>query len=280
MQHWTDPDLAPRPVVVLAERYDAGEGHWHAHRRAQLIHASIGVLTVHTEQGLWVVPPQRGVWILPRTPHRVASPQCFWLRTLYAEPDAAPVPPECCVVGIDSLVGELLIAASGFGVDYEPNGPEQRLIQVILDRLPSLQVAPQHLPRPSDPRLRRIADLLAADPADPRTLDTLAGVVGVTVRTAARLFRKETGLSFMQWRQQLRLLRALERFGEGHSVTTVALEVGYADLSSFIKVFKAAFGATPARYFAPVAAEMTTPSSLRSLPPARARSTSGTAGRY
>jgi AraC-like DNA-binding protein len=37
--------------------------------------------------------------------------------------------------------------------------------------------------------------------------------------------------------------------GAGDSVTRVALEVGYGDVSSFIAVFKAAMGDTPARYF-------------------------------
>lgn len=40
-----DPDSAPSPVVVIAERYLPGPGHSHKHRRCQLIHASEGVLT-------------------------------------------------------------------------------------------------------------------------------------------------------------------------------------------------------------------------------------------
>jgi AraC-like DNA-binding protein len=39
------------------------------------------------------------------------------------------------------------------------------------------------------------------------------------------------------------------RLGAGASVTQVALEVGYSDVSSFIAVFKDALGETPARFF-------------------------------
>ncbi|SIT48653.1 Uncharacterized HTH-type transcriptional regulator YeaM (fragment) [Paraburkholderia ribeironis] len=81
----------------------------------------------------------------------------------------------------------------------------------------------------------------------PLVLEELAAAAGVTARTAARLFVKETGQTFGQWRQQLRLLVALEDLSAG--VTQVALEVGYNDVSSFISVFRAAFGDTPARYF-------------------------------
>ena len=90
---------------------------------------------------------------------------------------------------------------------------------------------------------------LASDGAEPAVLDNLAASAGVTSRTAARLFVKETGQTFGQWRQQLRLLVALERLGAGASVTQVALEVGYSDVSSFIAVFRDTFGDTPARYF-------------------------------
>lgn len=244
-----NPDEALRPVFVLAERYEPLEGPWHAHRRAQLIHASEGVLTVRTKEGLWVVPPQRAVWVLPGVAHQISSRRRFWLRTLYAEPGAVPLPPRCCVVAVDRLVHELLIAASGFGPGFPPDGPEARLIQVIIDRLPPLAVAPLHLPQPQDARVRRIADLLVRDPADARTLEDFARKAGVTARTAARLFLKETGLTFGQWRQQLRLLVALEKLGEGESVSSVALDVGYQDVSSFIAAFKAALGETPARYF-------------------------------
>lgn len=129
------------------------------------------------------------------------------------------------------------------------DAPASRLLQVLLDRLAALPAAPLGLNWPRDPRIQRIADALSRDPALSLVLDDLAAAAGVTARTAARLFVKETGQTFGQWRQQLRLLAALEHLGAGASVTQVALEVGYNDVSSFITVFRAAFGDTPARYF-------------------------------
>jgi len=45
-----------------------------------------------------------------------------------------------------------------------------------------------------------------------------------------------------------RLLRGLELLAEGQSVTTVALELGYCNISAFIALFKRTFGVTPTRY--------------------------------
>ena len=71
----------------------------------------------------------------------------------------------------------------------------------------------------------------------------------VVSQWAERTIEHETGMSVAAWRQQLRLLTALMRLGAGASVTQVALEVGYSDVSSFIAVFKDALGETPARFF-------------------------------
>jgi len=244
-----DPDQAERPLFVLSERYESLRSPWHRHRRAQFVYASEGVHTVRTSAGLWVVPPQRAVWILPGEKHRGAAPRGCWLRTLYAEPGAAPVPRKCCVVNVDPLLRLLLVEASGFGPDYPAQGPQQRLMQVIVDRLSAGEVVPAGLPSASDARLVQLTRRLEGNPADPRPLAELAGECGMTDRTAARLFLKDTGLSFGQWRQQLRLLKAMEPLSLGRSVTQVALDVGYADVSSFIAAFRQAFGDTPARYF-------------------------------
>jgi len=244
-----DPDAVARAVFVRAQRHKALDEPRHAWRRASLIHVSEGVLTVSTDAGRWVVPPRHAMWVAPGVLHCVRSSGAACLHTLYADPDAAPAAVQCGVVTCDRLTEELLAAVAGLAVPYPPDGREARLVGVLLDRLPDLAAAPLGLRQPGDPRIVRIADALSANPAEQSVLDDLAEAAGVTARTAARLFVKETGQTFGQWRQQLRLLAALERLATGASVTQVALEVGYNDVSSFIAVFKDALGETPARYF-------------------------------
>lgn len=187
--------------------------------------------------------------------HRVASARPFRLVTLYVEPRllrARPALPEtCAVVAVDRLVAELLEAAATFGPAYPRAGAEARLVEVLLDRLPALAAAPLlHLPQPVSPELLQITSTLAREPADRRTLEAWAPDVGLGSKTAARRFLAETGLTFGRWRQQCRLLAAIVRLADGASVTRVAFEVGYDDVSSFIAAFKGAMGTTPARYFA------------------------------
>ena len=62
-------------------------------------------------------------------------------------------------------------------------------------------------------------------------------------------FVKATGLSFAQWRQQARLLEALERLASGERVLDIALALGYSSPTAFATMFKRQFGLTPSAFF-------------------------------
>ncbi|MFF2812615.1 helix-turn-helix transcriptional regulator [Streptomyces sp. NPDC058000] len=68
------------------------------------------------------------------------------------------------------------------------------------------------------------------------------------VLTLSRLFRNELGMSFHQWRTQLRLHHALVLLSGGHSVAATAHACGRSNASAFIQVFTSAIGQTPGRY--------------------------------
>ncbi len=122
------------------------------------------------------------------------------------------------------------------------------LAQVILNEIRTLPAENLGLPMPDDPRLLRIANALAATPADDRDLDAWASWASVSTRTLSRRFVAETGFTFTAWRQRARLLRALEMLAENIPVTTVALDLGYDSISAFIALFRRTFGVTPGEY--------------------------------
>jgi AraC-like DNA-binding protein len=240
-----------RPVVGYAADFPSGHRvRRHRHAAGQLIFAASGVMTVTTDAGRWVVPPARAVWVPPQVPHAIGMTGAVRMRTLYLAGKAVTaLPAACAVVQVRPLLRELILAAVAFGQPYAPSGREGRLVAVLLDELTTARTAPLHLPMPRDPRLVRITERLSADPADKRSLGAWARHAGASARTLARLFRRETGLGFAHWRQQARLLRALERLAVGEAVTSVALDLGYDSPSAFIAMFRSRLGATPGRYF-------------------------------
>jgi len=222
----------------------------HRHDSAQLIHAAQGVMTVETEDGVWVVPPERAVWVPAFTDHSIRMTGHVELRTIYLEARLRPIADDtCCVVQVSPLLHASIMRAIDFPQPYAPDGPEARIVEVILDEMREAKVAPLHLPMPRDARASRVAEAFRIDSGDRRPAREWARIAGASERTLERIFRDEVGLTFGKWQQQARLLRALEILASGESVTSVALEVGFATPSAFIAMFKKAMGTTPTRYF-------------------------------
>lgn len=241
----------PRPIVIRPQWIAGGEDRpIHRHQREQLVYADQGVMSVATVHGAWVVPPNRAVWVPSNLDHGVRMITDCHMLNVFLEPGrVAKLPKTCVVVSVPPLLQELLRHASTFEDEYDENGPQGRIMAVIIDAVQSLETVPLHLPMPTDARLRRIADAIISDPADNRSQADWAKVSGASVRTLARLFPEQTGMTFSGWRQQARLMAALERLAAGEPVVRVALDLGYTSQSAFIAMFKKALGTTPGKYF-------------------------------
>jgi AraC-like DNA-binding protein len=124
-----------------------------------------------------------------------------------------------------------------------------RLMQLLLDEVKLVPTLPLHLPRPTDPDLRRICDQIVGEPDTGLTLADWGTRLGVDPKTIQRRFARETGMTFGQWRQQARLLAALERLAAGDKVVDVALDMGYDSPSAFATMFRRQFGVPPSAFF-------------------------------
>ncbi len=239
----------PNPVTTLTYEFPHHfEIAPHLHPEHQLIYACRGVMTVRIDQGSWVVPPQRAVLIPSRTPHAITMHGAVSMRTLYLKPRLLQLT-QCAVVSVSPLLRELILHACSFPSLRRRVKSEAHLIDMILDQLRTLQVAPLQLLHPVEPRAARVAAMLSKDPADPRSLEDLCARAGASKRTIERLFLSETRMSLGQWRQQLRLVRSLPLLAAGEKITHVALECGYSTPSAFIAMFRKMLGTTPRQYF-------------------------------
>jgi AraC-like DNA-binding protein len=172
------------------------------------------------------------------------------MRSLYILPQAIAQPPaSASTVSVTPLLAALIHAAMDVVAPYQADSRDGRLMQLILDELQLLPVLPLHLPQPTDPRLQVIGQQLESTPDDPSTLQDWARRLGVDVKTIQRLCARELGMTFGQWRQQARLLRALEQLAHGEKVIDVALALGYASPSAFTAMFKKRFGQLPSQFF-------------------------------
>jgi AraC-like DNA-binding protein/quercetin dioxygenase-like cupin family protein len=240
------------PVSGRSTDYPAG---WHiaphAHTKHQLIYAVRGVMIVQAEAGRWVVPPTRAIWMAAGMRHEIRCVGEVHMRSLLVAPNAAPKLLEGTqAVGISPLLRELIRAAMEVRQPYVPDSRDGRLMRFILDELRALPVLPLHLQMPTDSRLLRICEQLQQHPDDTSTMADWAQRLLMDVKTIQRLFVKETGMTFGQWRQQARLLRGLEMLASGAKVIDVALALGYESPSAFATMFRRQFDQTPSQFFA------------------------------
>lgn len=240
----------PRPVSALSENFEPGTiDERHTHPRAQLLYACSGVMSVLTDTDAFVVPPMRALWLPAGAAHEVHYRGHVCLRTLYIEPHASPkLPSECRVIEVSDLLRALIVEATRVPAEYDIKGRDGGIISLILHEIAAMPVASLPLPLPSDARLTRICRALLAKPSDDTALDEWARNAGMSRATLIRLFMRETGMSFVAWRQQARLLEAMSRLDAGHSITRVAFEVGYRSPSTFTALFRRSFGLTPREY--------------------------------
>ncbi|OEZ60029.1 helix-turn-helix domain-containing protein [Duganella sp. HH105] len=232
----------------------------HSHARGQAIGALSGLLTIATERERLVVPPGYAIWIPPHHLHGLDAhgPVSAW--SVYLAPAAcAALPAQPQVFQVSGLLREAVLRAGAWpaaGLMAAPTPAQERIAAVILDELSAAPREQLVLTMPTDRRLLKIAQALAADPSDPRSLNEWAGWAAVAPRTLTRRFVSETGLSFSDWRQRARLMRAVELLAAGHAVTGVALELGYDSLSAFIAMFRREMGVAPGGFAASHAAAL------------------------
>jgi AraC-like DNA-binding protein len=220
---------------------------WHDHAEQQLLYPSSGLLIVSTTHGSWVVPPQRAVWLPAAVAHAHQAYGATQVRTVAFPVDVNPLGlTQPTVLSVSRLLRELIIAITD---DPARRGEEQHdLKRVALHQLKPAPALQFHLPQPGDERLRDVTAILAEDPGSDRTLGELGRAVGAGERTLSRLFRAETGMTFPQWRAQLRLHHSLTLLASGLSVTAAAVACGYSTPSAFTAAFHATFGTTPGTY--------------------------------
>ena len=256
----TDPftPSRQRPVRVRARSMPV-DTHFepHAHAWAQLAYCATGIVQVTAEQRsgqadeiTYIVPPSRAVWIAPGAQHHINVLEAAEFRTLYI--DASVTPPgwtTCRVLVVSALMRESIR-----GLDRSPISPsrEALLTRLVLDEIihADMQALGVPLPHPQtgDKRLRALCEAVLRAPADRATLAELAGGIGASERTLARLFQAELGQSYLQWRQQAVLAHALPLLARGQPVGQVAAASGYASDSAFSAMFKAAMGQSPSHF--------------------------------
>ncbi|MFE4454519.1 helix-turn-helix domain-containing protein [Streptomyces sp. NPDC056796] len=243
------PEQETAPYAITAGlRIPRVPTEWapHAHALHELVWVRGGTLTSRVEDRVFTVSEGHGLWMPAGVVHGGRATAGARFHEAFFAPDRAPFAfGEPRAIVMTPLLDSLLSHLSRTDLDAAARARAESVVFDVLqpaDHLFALQL-------PGDARIDAIAEALLDDPADNRSLEEWARYLGISDRTVTRAFRHATGLSFAQWRQVLRVHRALTLLAEGLDVTTVSEVLGYAQPSTFIASFRRVMGTTPGAFF-------------------------------
>jgi AraC-like DNA-binding protein len=239
----------------------------HAHPWGQVALSAAGVVRVTAPHGSYIVPPSRAVWIPPGVEHAVTVIEDAELLTLYVHQPRGRCGPACSAaesIGWRTCrvleVSPLLLALAR-ELDARPDGGpvlgrdalgrERRLAGLLLDELRRAAPVRLGVDLPQDKRLRHLCEAVIDDPSHHATLAAWASDSGASARTMTRLFRSELRTTFLQWRQQVLLARAVPLAARNLPMASIAAKLGYASPSAFTAMVRRSVGAPPSRFLRP-----------------------------
>ncbi|WP_447734726.1 AraC family transcriptional regulator [Pseudomonas shirazensis] len=225
-------------MQTLGRDYQHGEhvAH-HCHGEDQLIYAASGIMRVSSDGGNYVIPGGHALWVPAGVDHAIAMQGQVRMRTLLLEAQID----RCQVIVVSGLLRELILAASRLP-DRQDGEHIRALIKHELANaahLDAFVAMPQHA------RLRAWCERFLDDPAQDLTLEQCGTQLNLSARSVARLFQREVGMSYGEWRTRARVMLSQQKLAEGRPILTVALEHGYESASAFAAMFKRTLGQAP-----------------------------------
>ena len=237
----------------------------HRHAWGQIALSATGVVRMTMADGSFIVPPSRALWIPPGVEHAVTVVEDAELLTLYLHQPRGRFGPQvvrtldapwrqCRVLEVSGLLRALALEldarpdAPGFALSADELQRESRLSALLFDELRRARPVPLGIALPLEKRLRALCEAVLDDPTRHTTLDAWAHDTGASPRTVARLFRSELRTSFVQWRQQVLLARAVTLAARRMPMARIAAELGYASASAFSAMVRRTVGAPPSRF--------------------------------
>lgn len=239
--------------AVLVRSFEFSNGTHiapHTHRSNQLIYSVRGSMAIQTDRERWYIPTRRGVWMPAEMSHSIDCYGDVLMKTAFIRRDrSAGMPNAPCEIAISDLLREMLLHMADKDTN-DPAIPTDHILEVIKHLFDPVSASALAVPLFAADRLTPIVQTLLSNPCDRTSLQDWAARLNVSPRTITRQFKRATGLSFQQWKQQVALLHALNLLANGRTTTAVSEELGYENTGSFIELFKKRFRVTPGQYFA------------------------------
>jgi AraC-like DNA-binding protein len=249
-------------VEFLEARFQGYAYHKHRHDTYAICLTTMGVQAFEYRGAAQISTPGQVVVLHPDELHdgHAGTQEGFGYQIVYVEPAlifaaSQVICGHACAlpfVRTPVMVNPKLAAAitGAFQGAREPLAMDSLIVQlaeVLIDADPSCRPAapPRHLDITAVERARQFLD---AEKTRVVSSGELEAATGLTRFELARQFRAMCGTSPYRYLLMRRLDLARQQLAQHRPLVDVALDAGFADQAHFTRMFKAAFGFTPAQY--------------------------------
>lgn len=242
-----DADAIAASIVGIAADVGQHDSGMHEHKKGQLLYAPQGCMTFALDNSICILPPTKAVWIPPHTSHRAVMTNVVAYRSLYFDCSKYTCPDEIVMIEVNDLLKALIDKMALWEWEIEET-KTQATSNLFWEEFYQAKQFEFSLPLPSDRRLTGFRKAMTKSDFIAPELNQLSQTVGASSKTITRLFKAETGMSYQDWRQQWRLLKAIELLCEERQVSDVAHCLEFSSDSAFIAFFKKQTGQTPLNF--------------------------------
>lgn len=227
-------------IWVLEAPEGFGDARFHAHHAIQITISLSGALTMASRTTIVHAP---AIAVAADVPHRFEAHGL--LAFIFVEPESSTgralhqmlfAARPLTAIDADMLMPHIAPLYATF--DAEMSARELlEAGRAVVERL--APAGPARLP---DARIQRVIDHAAAHLDGSLGHAATAAGVHLSPSRLRHLFVEQTGLAFKTYQLWLRLVRAIEVYAEGKSLTEAAHQAGFADSAHFSRTFKRTFG--------------------------------------
>lgn len=175
------------------------------------------------------------------------KPRCYqWLNWNEVGPNIyhIKIPEQVTqkIIDISYQCGEYLRSTDPLDQDLLYNQIEEALIRMYKFRALNLKQS-------RDQRVEKAINFINANIERRFSIDDVAKAASLSKAQLSQLFRRQTGQTIIQWRDERRIsLAAQQLLASTKIVKTIALELGYEDPLYFSKMFSRLMGVSPSEY--------------------------------
>lgn len=241
-------DELPNPIIGIAATVTQHDSGIHQHQKNQLLYAPRGCMRISLNNQVCILPPSRAAWIPANVLHRATMTNIVDYRSVYFyNTEEYQLPGGVKIIEVTDLLKALIERMALWPWDKKEE-EQTNTAALFFEELRAAKEETLQLRFPTDKRVNAFLHQLSSPGALAPPLNQLQKQIGASSKTISRIFSKETGMSYQHWRQQWRLLKAIELLSTGLQVNDVAYQLDFSSDSAFIHFFRQQTGKSPMQY--------------------------------